>query len=128
MKNNGLGSAGTIFFHICCMQESSFETLLYVFVIAAVTATGLFLYRKEISFLFKAKTCEGKIVNWMSAIIGGKRYYFPMIEFTPQGFERQLFRAEDRCEGEPLYEPGTSVIIRYLESDIEYRKVIYPKK
>ncbi len=110
------------------MEDGLFETLLYIFIIAVVAATGLVLYRKEITFLLKAKTCEGKIVNWMSAVIGGKRFYYPMIEYTPEGFERKLFRAEDRCEGEPLYEPGTSVIIKYLQSDIEYRKVIYPKK
>jgi hypothetical protein len=110
------------------MQESSFEMLLYIFVVVAVTATGLILYRKEIAFLLKPKSCEGKIVNWMSAVIAGKRYYYPMIEFTPTGFEKQLFRAEDRCEGEPLFEPGTAVTVKYLESDIEFRKVVYPKK
>jgi hypothetical protein len=51
-----------------------------------------------------------------------------MIEFTPPGFERQLFRAEDRCEGEPMFPPGTEVTVKYLESDLEFRKVIYPKK
>ncbi|MFM7234771.1 MAG: hypothetical protein ACKOZM_09275 [Flavobacteriales bacterium] len=110
------------------MQESTFETLLYIFVIVAVTTTGLILYRKEIAFLMKAKRSEGKIVNWMSTVIGGKRYFYPMIEFTPPGFEKQLFRAEDRCEGVPLFEPGTTVTVKYLESDIEFRKVIYPKK
>lgn len=119
---------GPFFFHLCSMESGTYENLLYLFVIVAVAITGAILYRKEITFLFKAKTCEGKIVNWMSAVIGGKRYYFPMIEYTPAGFEKQLFRAEDRCEGSPLYEPGTPVTIKYLDSDIEYRKVIYPKK
>jgi hypothetical protein len=71
---------------------------------------------------------NGKIVNWMSAVVGGKRYFYPMIEFTPEGYERQLFRAEDRCEGEPMYQPGTEVIVKYLPTDPEYRKVIYPSK
>ncbi len=110
------------------MDQGLFETLLYIFIILAVSITGLVLYRKEVSFLFKAKKCSGRIVNWMSAVIGGKRYYFPMIEFTPHGFERQLFRAEDRCEGEPMFDPGTEVTVKYLETDLEYRKVIYPKK
>jgi hypothetical protein len=110
------------------MDQGTFEIVLYVFVIVAVAATGLILYRKEVLFLFKAKKCSGKIVNWMSAVIGGKRFYFPMIEFTPEGYERQLFRAEDRCEGEPLFPPGTEVVIKYLPSDIEFRKVIYPPK
>ncbi len=116
------------FFHLCSMNDGLFETLLYVFVIAAIGVTGMVLYRKEITFQFKAKSCTGKIVNWMSAVVGGKRFYFPMIEFTPAGYEQQLFRAEDRCEGEPMYAPGTVVTVKYLESDIEYRKVVYPPK
>ena len=110
------------------MDNAAFEKLLYVGVIIAVTAVGLILYRKEILFYFKGKQISGKIVNWMSAVVGGKRYYYPMIEFTPPGFEPQLFRAEDRCEGQPLFEPGTEVTVKYLESDLEFRKVIYPKK
>jgi hypothetical protein len=110
------------------MEQALFEKLLYTFIILAVTATGLFLYRKEIVFFLRAKKSKGKIVNWMSAVVGGKRYFYPMIEFTPEGYERQLFRAEDRCEGEPMYQPGTEVIVKYLPTDPEYRKVIYPGK
>jgi hypothetical protein len=110
------------------MEQALFEKLLYTFIILAVAITGMVLYRKEINFLFRAKKARGKIVNWMSAVIGGKRYYYPMIEYTPDGFERQLFRAEDRCAEEPMYEPGTEVTVKYLETDLEYRKVIYPKK
>jgi len=110
------------------MQETWFETFLYITVIVVVATVGAILYRKEILFFMKGKTAKGRIVNWMSAVVGGKRYYYPMIEYTPTGFERQLFRAEDRCEGEPLYSPGTEVIVRYLESDLEFRKVIYPGK
>ena len=115
-------------FHLCNMDQALFETLLYSFIILAVSVTGIILYRREISFLFRGKKRPGRIVNWMSAVIGGKRYYYPMIEFTPEGFERQLFRAEDRCEGKPMFDPGTEVIVKYLESDLEHRKVIYPKK
>ena len=110
------------------MEQSLFETLLYSFIILAVSVTGMILYRKEIMFLLRGKKCKGRIVNWMSAVVGGKRYYYPMIEFTPEGFERQLFRAEDRCEGEPMFQPGTEVVVKYLPSDLEYRKVIYPKR
>jgi hypothetical protein len=110
------------------MDQALFERLLYTFIILAVSVTGMVLYRKEIAFLLRGKKSKGKIVNWMSAVIGGKRYYYPMIEFTPEGFERQLFRAEDRCEGQPMFDPGTEVTVKYLESDLEYRKVLYPKK
>ena len=123
----GLGLAET-FLHLCIMEQSLFETLLYSFIILAVSVTGMILYRKEIMFLLRGKKCQGRIVNWMSAVLGGKRYYYPMIEFTPEGFERQLFRAEDRCEGEPMFQPGTEVVVKYLPSDLEYRKVIYPKR
>ena len=116
------------FVHLCHMDNAAFEKLLYIGVILAVTAVGLVLYRKEIMFYLKGKQTPGKIVNWMSAVVGGKRFYYPMIEFTPPGFERQLFRAEDRCEGEPMFPPGTEVTVKYLETDLEFRKVIYPKK
>jgi hypothetical protein len=110
------------------MDNAAFEKMLYIGVILAVTVVGLVLYRKEIKFYLKGRQAPGTIVNWMSAVVGGKRFYYPMIEFTPPGFERQLFRAEDRCEGGPMFPPGTEVTVKYLESDLEFRKVIYPKK
>lgn len=110
------------------MEITSQETLIYTGIIVAVIVVGLLMYQKEILFLFRKKETKGVIVNWMSSVEKGKKFYYPMIEFEIPERGKITFRADDRCENKPLYERGTAVIIRYLPSDIEFRKVIYPKE
>ncbi len=103
------------------------ELLMYVGIIAAVLIIGLMMYRKEIIFVFRKKEVSGVIVNWMSASEKGKKYFYPMIEFETPEHGKITFRADERCEGAPMYERGTQVVIKYLPTDAEFRKVIYPK-
>ncbi len=102
------------------------ELLIYSGIIVAVIATGFFMYCKEILFLFRKKETQGIIVNWMSATEKGKRYFYPMIEFETAEFGKITFRADERCENNPLYAQGTVVKIFYLPTDSEMRKVVYP--
>ena len=92
----------------------------------AVSLLGLFMYKKEILFLFRKKEAQGTIINWMSAVEKGKKYFYPMIEFRTDSNVRIAFRADERCENQPIYKPGTTVIVKYLPGDPEIRKVIYP--
>ncbi|HEY8403475.1 MAG TPA: DUF3592 domain-containing protein [Flavobacteriales bacterium] len=104
------------------------EILIYVGAAIAVLVIGYFQFKNEIAFMFSKKETEGTITNWMSATQEGKRYYYPMISYTPEGHETITFRAEERSEGSPMYEPGTKVIVQYLEKKPTIRKVIYPAK
>ena len=102
------------------------EYLLYIGIVVVVLIVGLFLYRKEIRFLFKRKEAKGMIINWMATNEKGVKYFYPMIKFETPNYGEITFRADDRCVGKPLFDPGTVVVVRYLDTDIEYRKVIYP--
>lgn len=84
-------------------------------------------FRDEIFFPIRHKQVEGKITNWMSANEKGIRYYYPLIEFTTLRGQTIKKRAKERCEGAPMYEPGTTVLVKYLENDPDYMKIIYPK-
>jgi hypothetical protein len=109
-------------------MDPMLEKWIYTGVILFVAGIGLYMYRKEIRFMFRSKTVNGKIVNWMSAVQKGKKVFYPLIEFTPEGGVPIRFRAEEHSEGEPMYAQGTEVQIRYLDTDVEHRKVIYPKR
>ncbi len=108
------------------MDKFTAEQYVYAGLIVALLIGIYYWYRKNIMFAIQKKEATGVIVNWMSTTEGGKRYYYPLIEFIPEGGNKISFRADERCEGQPLYEPGTNVTIIYLPSDPEYRKVKYP--
>lgn len=110
------------------MTDEQKEMIIYLSVALGVLITGLYLYRKEILFIFKKKEAEGTIVNWMSSTEKGKRYYYPLIEFVTEDRGSFTFRADERCEGSPMFEPGTKVVVKYLPNDPEFRKVVYPQK
>jgi hypothetical protein len=49
-----------------------------------------------------------------------------MIKYTTQLGAEITYRAEERCEGEPIYPPGTVVSVKYLPADPKTVKTIYP--
>lgn len=104
--------------------------LLNVLIAAACAAVLIgviwWKFRREIRFIFKKTKVEGRITNWLAAIQEGKRVYYPVIEFESVEKGKVIFRAEEMCEGEPLYAIGTPVTVVYLPGDVEIRKVIYP--
>jgi hypothetical protein len=108
------------------METTVNDILVYVGFGLLLVALVIFLYRKDVAYLFRKQETEGVIVNWMAATEKGVKYFYPMIEFSPDGLTQKTFRAEERCEGQPLYPPGTKVKIFYLPTDPEHRKVIYP--
>lgn len=109
------------------MEElTTTEILIYTGIVILVILTGLFMYRNEILFALRKKETSGRIVNWMSATEKGKKFFYPMIEFETPEFGKVTFRAEERCENNPMFTPGTEVKIFYLTTDKEQRKVVYP--
>ncbi|MEZ4798593.1 MAG: DUF3592 domain-containing protein [Flavobacteriales bacterium] len=84
-------------------------------------------FRDEIFFPFRHKKVNGRITNWVSINERGIRYFHPLIEFTTLRGQSIKVRAKERCEGAPMYEPGTVVEVRYLENDPDYVKIVYPK-
>ncbi|MFM7730899.1 MAG: hypothetical protein ACKO6L_07660 [Flavobacteriales bacterium] len=109
-------------------MDPMLEKWIYSGVICFVAGLGIFLYRKEIRFQFRSKIVSGRIVNWMSAVQKGKKLFYPLIEFTPEGGVPIRFRADEHSEGEPMFPQGTEVQVRYLDTDVEFRKIIYPKR
>ena len=89
---------------------------------------GVYLFKDTVRFAFKSKKIVGRIVNWMSATEKGKKYFYPVIEYTPKGGETLRVRTEDRCENEPLYAVGTEVTVKYDSANFKTIRVEYPKK
>jgi hypothetical protein len=94
--------------------------------VALSMITGLFLFRSELLFLVKHEKTEGIIVNWLKAKQKGREYFYPLITFKDKSGTEIQFRAEERCEGSPMFPPGTVVTIKYLEGKQDIRKVKYP--
>jgi hypothetical protein len=95
----------------------------------AITVVVLFVwwkFKSQLLFPYQSNQTTGVITNWMAMSEGGKRYYYPLIEFTTLDGQVVKFRAEERSEGAPLYEPGTQVSIRYHKQDPKFVKVKYP--
>ena len=89
---------------------------------------GIYLFKDTVRFAFKSEKITGRIVNWMSATEKGKKYFYPVIEYTPKGGETLRVRTEDRCENEPLYTVGTEVTVKYDSANFKTIRVEYPKK
>lgn len=96
--------------------------------IALSLIAGIFLFRQEILFLLQHKKTEGTIINWLRAKQKGKDFFYPLISFDDDNGKTIQFRAEERCEGSPMYPQGTKVIIKYISGNQEIRKVKYPKQ
>jgi hypothetical protein len=101
------------------------ELWIYILIAFSLIA-GIFLFREEMRFLLHHKKTEGTIVNWLKAKQKGKEFFYPLISFNDENGKPIQFRAEERCEGAPMYPPGTKVIIKYISGNQELRKVKYP--
>jgi len=86
----------------------------------------LWRFRDELTFSRRAKETDGVISNWFKMREKGKDFFYPLIDFTPEGGQRTSFRAEERSEGQPMYPPGTGVRVKYLPGNPKQVKVIYP--
>lgn len=62
----------------------------------------------------------------MMAREGKQTRYYPMIEFALEDGTVQRYRAEESCEGAPLYAVGTEVQVKYLKNDPKTVRTIYP--
>jgi hypothetical protein len=108
-------------------MDNTYSNVIVAGAVGLIIAAVLWWkFRKEIQFMFRKTRVEGTITNWLGAIQDGKRVYYPMIEFESAEKGKITFRAEEMCEGAPLYDPGTKVTVVYLPGDVEMRKVIYP--
>ena len=70
---------------------------------------------------------KGRITNWMSMKEKGTTYFYPMIEFETADGNMISTRADDRCEGRPMYPVGTSILVRYRKKDPKSFRVDYPE-
>ena len=110
------------------MKFTTQEILILVGVGVVVVVAIWWKFGKDIRLALKPTIAEGTIINWTATQVEGKRYFYPLIEFYDVNGVRHAFRAEERCEGEPMYEQGTTVTIKYLASDPGVRRTVYPTK
>ncbi|MDZ4751389.1 MAG: DUF3592 domain-containing protein [Flavobacteriales bacterium] len=108
------------------MEESTKEILVIASSVIVIGGAIYWKFRKDIQLATSSQKSEGIITNWMATQEGGKRYFYPLIEFYDNKGQKHSFKAEERCEGQPMYEQGTKVVVKYLESDPEKRKTVYP--
>ena len=99
----------------------------YTFLALLSIGIGFYLFKDTVRFALKSQRTPGRIVNWMSATEKGKKYFYPVIEYTPLGGETMRIRTEDRCEKEHLYPVGSSVNVKYDPSNFKTIRVEYPK-
>lgn len=85
-------------------------------------------FRDEIFFKFRAIAVEGRITNWMSMKDKGVTFYYPLIEFHDLNGNVVNYRANERCEGRPMYPVGTKVVVRYDKKNPKKVKTEYPEK
>jgi hypothetical protein len=103
------------------------EYLIACLTLLIVCVVLLIKFRMEIRLRMKGVYIDGTIINWMSAVEGGKRYFYPLISAALPSGQELKFRADERCEGEPMYPVGTSVRVRLLLEQPDVREVEYPK-
>jgi hypothetical protein len=110
------------------MLEKIPDFIPYSFLALLSLGIGFYLFKDTIRFALKSLKTNGRIVNWMSANEKGKKYFYPVIEYTPKGGETIRVRTEDRCSNEPMYVVGTAVSVKYDPRNFKTIRVEYPKK
>jgi len=110
------------------MLEKIPDFIPYSFLALLSLGIGFYLFKDTLRFAFKSEMIAGRIVNWMSATEKGKKYFYPVIEYTPKGGETIRVRTEDRCENEPIYAVGSVVTVKYDPANFKTIRVEYPKK
>lgn len=63
----------------------------------------------------------------MQSKVKGKLILHPVISFTPENGESRKYRADESCEGKPMYPVGTKVTVLYNPKDPGQVKTRYPK-
>lgn len=110
------------------MSENIPDYVPYTLLAFLSVGIGIYLFKDTVRFAFRSEKTAGRIVNWMSATEKGKKFFYPVIEFTPKSGETLRVRTEDRCENEPLYSLGSVVNVKYDPSNFKTIRVEYPKK
>jgi len=99
-----------------------------IFIVGILLVIAIIIWRLNdvLFFSFRAKKVEGVIVNWMQQSVKGKATFYPLIEFTTEAGENIQYRADESCEGAPLYPRGTKVTVSYDPKNPKSTKTKYP--
>lgn len=91
---------------------------------------GIVFWRLSPLLFFKRKAVQvpGVIANWMRVREKGTPYFYPLIRYKDAQGEAQEFRADERCEGHPMYPVGTVVTVFYNPKKPNQRQTEYPDK
>ena len=101
--------------------------LIFIAGIVLVIAIVIWRLRDLLFFSFRAKESHGTITNWLSSKVNGVEVFHPVIEFQTETGESIRYRAEETCEGRPLYPVGTKVTVLYNPNKTSQVKTRYPK-
>jgi hypothetical protein len=97
--------------------------------VVVLVGVGIFIIWRLSPILFfklRAIEVEGRITNWMSHKEKGVTYYYPLVEFDTLEGEKISFRADEKCEGRPMYPIGTKLKIAYDKKDAKNARITYP--
>lgn len=103
------------------------KTTLAIVVPLAVAIFILWRLSPIIFFRFRAIHVPGKITNWMSRKEKGVNYFYPMIEFDTLEGTAISMRADDRCEGRPMFPIGTAIEVAYDKKNPKNIRITYPQ-
>jgi hypothetical protein len=109
------------------MSENVQEILVIAGSVLVIVVFIWWKFRDSILLKFRPVKTTGIITNWMSATEKGVRVFYPLIEFHDEKGVRHNYRADERCENEPMYPQGTSVEVHYLAKNPKMVRTIYPK-
>lgn len=104
------------------------DWLAYAIIVLLIVGLLYWKLSATVAFMRKGKKTTGIISNWMLAKEGKETRYYPMIEFRLDDGSTQRYRAEESCEGAPMFEVGTQVEVEYLENDPKTVRTKYPSK
>lgn len=99
--------------------------IIFALGILAVIAIIIWRLSDLLFFRFRAKEAEGVIVNWLSTTEDGKKVFKPVIEFSANN-KTHKYKADESCEGRPMYPIGTRVIVKYNPKKPKQVKTVYP--
>ena len=99
-------------------------------IVCGLLVVGFVIWRLSplLFFRFKAQKATGRITNWMSVKENGTVFFYPLIEYTTAAGQVVSYRANERCEGRPMYPVGTVVEVSYLPKDPKDTRTEYPEK
>ena len=98
--------------------------------VCIVAFLGIVYWRLSPVLFFKKRATQvpGVIANWMRVREKGQPYFYPLIRYKDLHGQAHEYRADERCEGHPMYPVGTPVTVFYNPNNPKQVQTEYPDK